>query len=250
VDYTVTYDGTGNQMDSAGKKVHVLDIAILQPQPVMYILDYDATLIMPEQITGGVKYSNSASITLWGEKVSDDAVDKVYADINIAAKSYTAEMFKTCALTGKPLPGATFGLYNAQGGLITTGVTDVNGRLTFQTNIIEGIVLQEHILYYLQEIQPPPAYRLDDTRYWFCFCSDTGDTCIECNKLMIDTEADRIPFEQIGRIHVTNHPADVMLPSTGGIGIPIYILGGLILVIGPLVYGFSLRRRYERRSKQ
>lgn len=250
VDYTVTYDGTGNQMDSAGKKVHVLDIAILQPQPVMYILDYDATLIMPEQITGGVKYSNSASITLWGEKVSDDAVDKVYADINIAAKSYTAEMFKTCALTGKPLPGATFGLYNGQGGLITTGVTDVNGRLTFQTNIIEGIVLQEHILYYLQEIQPPPAYRLDDTRYWFCFCSHTGDTCIECNKLMIDTEADRIPFEQIGRIHVTNHPADVMLPSTGGIGIPIYIPGGLILVIGPLVYGFSLRRRYERRSKQ
>ena len=82
---------------------------------------------------------------------------------------------------------------------------------------------------------------------------DRHDSLIELlasNKLMIDTEADRIPFEQIGRIHVTNHPADVMLPSTGGIGIPIYILGGLILVIGPLVYGFSLRRRYERRSKQ
>ena len=40
------------------------------------------------------------------------------------------------------------------------------------------------------------------------------------------------------------------LPSTGGTGTLLYILCGLILVIGPFVYGFSLRRRYERRSKQ
>ena len=39
------------------------------------------------------------------------------------------------------------------------------------------------------------------------------------------------------------------LPATGGIGVFVYILCGLILVFGPLVYGFSLRRRYERRSK-
>ena len=249
VDYTVTYDGTGEQTDSAGKKVHVLDIVILKPQPVMYILEYDTTLIMPEQITGGVKYSNSANITLWGEKVTDNAVEKIYADINIAAKSYTVEMFKTCALTGKPLPGAKFGLYNAQDGLITTGVTDANGKLVFQTNIIEGIVLREHVLYYLQELQPPPAYQLDDTKYWFCFCSDTGDTCIECNKVMTDAQAVRIPFEQIGLIDIANYPANVELPATGGIGPPIYILCGLVLVLGPLVYGFSLRRRYGRRSK-
>ena len=250
VDYTVAYDGTGKQTDSAGKKVHVLDIEILKPQPVMYILDYDTTLIMPEQITGGVKYSNSANITLWGEKVTDDAVEKVYADINIAAKSYMVEMFKTCALTGIPLPGATFGLYNAQGGLITAGVTDANGKLAFKTNIIEGIVLQEHVLYYLQEIQPPTAYQLDGTKYWFCFCNDTGDTCIACDKLMIDAKAVRIPFEKIGMIHITNHPADVELPATGGIGTPIYILCGLTLVLGPLVYGFSLRRRHGRRVNQ
>ena len=250
VDYTVTYDGTGNQTDAAGKKVHVLDIVILNPQPVMYILDYDTTLIMPEQITGGVKYSNSANITLWGEKVSDNAVEKVYADINIAAKSYTLDMFKTCAVTGKPLPGATFGLYNAQGGLITTGITDANGKLTFQTDITQGIVLREHEMYYLQEIQPPVAYQLDSTRHWFCFCGDSGDSCTECDKLLIDVDAIRIPFEEIGIIDITNYPANVELPSTGGIGTPIYILCGLTLVIGPLVYGFSLRRRHGRRFKQ
>ncbi len=249
VDYTVTYDGTGQQTDASGKKVHVLDIVILNPQPVMYILDYDTTLIMPEQITGGVKYSNSANITLWGEKISDAAFEKVYADINIAAKSYSVEMFKTCALTNQPLPGATFGLYNAQGGLVTTGITDRNGKLTFQTDIAKGIVLQEHQLYYLQEIHPPPAYRLDHTKYWFCFCSNAGGACIECEKLMLDAEAVRIPFEEIGLIHITNHPADVELPATGGIGTPVYILCGLTLAVGSLVYGFRLRRRYERRSK-
>ena len=250
VDFTVTYDGSGNQTDSAGKKIHVLDIVILKPQPVMYILDYDTTLIMPEHVSGAIKYSNSANITLWGEKVTDNAVEKVYADINIAAKSYTVDMFKTCALTGEPLPGATFGLYNAQGGLITTGITDANGKLTFQTDIIQGIILREHELYYLQEIQPPIAYQLDDTKHWFCFCNDTGDACIECNKLLIDEEAIRIPFEEIGLIDIVNYPANVELPSTGGIGTPIYILCGLTLVIGPLVYGFSLRRRYGRRFRK
>ena len=126
VDYSVTYDGTGNQTDQNGKEVHVLDITILRPQPVMYTLDYDATLVLPKVVTGGIKYTNSATITLWGEDITDNTVEKVYADINIAAKSYKVEMFKTSAVTGEPLGGATFGLYNANGGLITTEVTDNN----------------------------------------------------------------------------------------------------------------------------
>ena len=44
--------------------------------------------------------------------------------------------------------------------------------------------------------------------------------------------------------------AEELLPGRGGIGIYPYILCGSILVIGPLVYGFSKRRRYERRSRQ
>ena len=249
-DFTVTYDGTGTQTNSAGQKVHVLDIVILNPQPVMYTLDYDTTLIMPDHVSGAIKYSNSANITLWGSAVKDNAAEKVYADINIAAKSYTLELFKTCALTGNPLPGATFGLYNAQGGLVTTGITDANGKLVFETNIIEGIVLREHVLYYVQEISPPPAYRRDDTQHWLCFCNGTDETCIECEKLLVDIDAIRIPFEEIGLIDITNEPVNVVLPATGGTGTPIYILCGLILALGPLVYGFRLRRRYGRRLQQ
>jgi uncharacterized surface anchored protein len=249
IDYTVTYDGTGNQTDESGKKVHVLDIVILYPQPVMYILDYDTTLIMPEHIAGGVKYSNAATITLWGDKITNNADEKVYADINIAAKSYAVEIGKTCALTNKPLSGATFGLYNAKGGLIASGITNAEGKVRFQTDIAKGIVLQEHVPYYLQEIQPPLAYQLDETKYWFCFCNSTRDSCEECNNILLETDGIRIPFEQVGVVDIVNYPTNVELPGTGGIGTPIYMLCGLILVLGPLVYGFSLRRRYGRRSK-
>lgn len=39
----------------------------------------------------------------------------------------------------------------------------------------------------------------------------------------------------------------VELPSTGGIGYPLLILIGLILISAPFVYGFSTRRKHERR---
>ena len=175
--------------------------------------------------------------------------DKVYADINIASKSYSVSLSKTCAVTGKPLPGATFGLYNEQGGLITTGITDQNGNLTFQTNIAQGIVLREHVLYYLQEIFAPLAYQKDDTMYWFCFCDKTSASCDTCNAIISETDAIRIPFEQIGIVDIVNHPSYVELPTTGGSGNYIYILSGLVLTLGPLVYGFSLRRRHRRRFK-
>lgn len=250
VDYTVTYDGTGNETNDLGDKVHVLDIVINHPQPVMYILNYDATLIIPEQVTGGVKYSNSASITLWGKEITGDSDTKVYADINIATKSYAVEVFKTCAQTKQPLSGATFGLYNGQGGLITTGVTDDSGKLLFRTNITEGIVLREHQLYYLQEMQAPMYYQQDNTKHWFCFCNDKGDVCSECNNLMKDVEAVRIPFDKVGIINITNYPYGPELPATGGVGTYIYTLLGLSLISAPFVYVFSMRRKQERRLQE
>ena len=247
-DYTVAYDGTGSQTDAGGNEVHVLDIVILHPQPVMYILDYDATLIMPEQVTAGIKYTNSATITLWGEKVHDTTVEKVYADINIAAKNYKVEMFKTSALTGEPLGGATFGLYNSQGGLITTEVTNADGSLVFKTSIVEGIILREHVLYYIQELRAPPGYRLDDTKYWFCFCDKAGTSCKTCEEVQDGRQALRIPLDQIGKVHVVNEIMNYDLPATGGSGIYPLILASVVLIITPLVYGFILWRKRERRG--
>ena len=248
IDYTVEYDGTGNQTDAQGKEIHVLDIVILHPQPVMYTLDYDTTLIIPEHVTEGIKYSNSATITLWGESIKDTAVEKVYADINIAAKNYRVEMFKSSANTGELLPGATFGLFNENGGLIATDITDANGKLLFQTNIIQGIILREHIPYYMQERKAPPGYSLDDTKYWFCFCDNTEETCAVCDEILAGLDAVRIPFEQIGKLYITNEIMYYNLPETGGSGIqPIILVSGLF-VAAPLVYLSIPRRKRGRRG--
>lgn len=248
VDYIVTYDGTGNIKDENNKSVHVMEIEILHPQPVMYILDYDTTLIVPDKVTEGIKYGNSAAITLWGDSITDTSADKVYADINIAAKSYKVDLFKTCADTGEPLGGATFGLYNESGGLITKEVTDANGKLNFQTNITEGIILREHILYYMQELQAPTGYKLDSTQYWFCFCDKAADTCETCDQVLAGRDAARIPLEKIGIINITNELMGYELPGTGGPGIYPLILVSVIFIVTPLVYGFILRRKRERRG--
>ena len=248
IDYTVTYDGTGNVTNEYGTPVHVLDIVILHPQPVMYTLDYDTMLIIPNGVTQAIKYSNSASITLWGQNIKDTSAEKVYADINIAAKSYKLEMFKTSALTGEPLGGATFGLFNAHDGLITTDTTDANGRLVFQSNVIEGIILRDHELYYLQELRAPPGYQLDDSKHWFCFCDETKDTCEGCNEILAGKDGTRILYEQPGEIHVANHLMDYDLPGTGGPGIYPLMLVSVVFIITPLVYGFILRRKRGRRG--
>ena len=248
VDFTVTYDGTGNTKDENGKPVHILDIEILHPQPVMYTLDYDATLVIPDQLSGGVKYSNSATITLWGETVSDSSTEKVYADINIAAKHFSVNLAKSAEATGAPLAGATFGLFNANDGQISTDVTDQSGNILFQTNITEGIILREHELYYLQELKAPPGYQLDHTKYWFCFCDREGDTCETCTQVMAGIDALRIPYNQIRTVFATNKLMTFQLPATGGSGIYPLMLVSVTFIVTPLVYISIQRRRQERRG--
>ena len=250
VDYTVTYDGTGNQTDENGKEVHVLDIVILHPQPVMYTLDYDATLIIPDQVSSGIRYSNSATITLWGDKITNDTVEKVHADINISATTYEVQIFKSCASTGQPLSGATFGIYNEFDRLITSEVTDASGKLSFRTNITEGVILRDHVRYYMQELQAPPGYRLDDTKFWFCFCDAETDSCATCQELLPDMNAVRVPFLQIGKVHVTNTLMSYDLPATGGSGSYPLILVSVTFIVIPLVYGLIQLRRRERRAAE
>ncbi|MEE1060657.1 MAG: prealbumin-like fold domain-containing protein, partial [Ruminococcus sp.] len=248
VDYIVDYDGTGGQTDEHGKPVHTLYIQILQPQPVMYLLDYDATLIIPETVTGGIKYSNSATITLWGDNLTAFSDEKVYADINIAAKNFKTELIKTSALTNEPLDGATFGLFNENDGLITTGVTDSDGKIHFETNVIEGIILREHTPYYMQEIKSPAGYLLDNTKHWFCFCNKTEGYCEICAKITADKEAVAIPYEQTGKILVSNQPISYNLPATGGTGVYPIICVSVIFIVTPLIYRFIQRRKQERRG--
>ena len=243
-DYTVTYDGSGSD-------AHVLQITILKPQPVMYILEYDTTLFKPESHDGGsLIYTNYATITLWGDTIKSDTITKVATEFNMAAKTYTLKLHKTCAFTKKALAGAVFGIYNPDGGLIVMGETDDEGYLTIQTDLKAGIIFKEHYLYYAQEHTPPAAYMLDDKENWFIFCNNSAETCDTCQALMGDKNAVRIPLGQIGNMDLVNEPISYELPATGGMGITLHVLCGMLLVSAPLVYGLSLRRKYERRSRE
>lgn len=248
VDYTAAYDGTGDKKDKNGNTVHTLDIVILRPQPVTYVLNYDTTILVPQEITGGIKYNNSATITLWNRDIMDFSDEKIYADINIAAKSYRVDLLKTSALTGAPLSGATIGLFSEHGGLIVSDITGDDGKLLFQTDITQGIILREHVLYYMQELGAPPGYQLDDTKYWFCFCDKSDTHCETCETLTAQTNAVRIPLEQIGKIPIVNELMQYNLPATGGSGIYPLLLVSVMFIITPLVYGFIRRRKKERRD--
>ena len=248
--YTVSYDGREGQTDTNGNPIHLLEIVILHPQPVKYILDYDTTLIMPEHITGAVKYRNSANINLWGKSLSSDTIEKTHAAINLAASSFAVEVYKTCAMTQNPLAGAVFGIYNANGGLITSTTTGDDGYILFKTDLEKGIILREHQLYYIEETQVPAGYQPDDTRHRFVFCNSAADSCTTCQALLGSTNGIRIPAERIEQLHIANQPIMTELPATGGIGMTLHILCGAPLVAAPLVYGLSLRRRHERRFKQ
>ena len=248
VDYTYTYDGSGTDKDDHGNPVHVLKIVINNPQPVTYILDYDTTLIIPEHVTDAVRYNNSATIYLWGTEISDTTVEKVYAEINIAAKSFQVDLAKVDDVTGKPLSGAVFGLYNENGGLVAMGETDATGKITFKTNVTQGVVLREHALYYMQEIKAPNGYILDKTKHWFCFCDSAEGECEEFNAIAGDKEVLRIPAQQIGIMRISNTVMDYDLPATGGVGKYPLMLASVTLIVIPLVYRFTRRRRRERRG--
>ena len=250
VDYTVNFHGDGGDDDEGheGEHGHVLDIVILYPQPVKYILDYDTTFYVTEFVPGGIKYTNSATVTLWGEDITDTTTEKVHANVTIAASAYKVELKKTAADTGNELAGANFGLYNQQGGLITDGSTDEGGNLIFQTNVYKGIILREHIPYYIQERGAPPGYRLDNTQYWLCFCSKTSDSCDVCDTILAGTNGVRISSNHVQKIHVTNQRMSYTLPATGGTGTYLLVLVSVVFVSTPLVYISILRRKRERRG--
>jgi hypothetical protein len=166
----------------------------------------------------------------------------------VAAKNFSVELYKTAAGTDHPLANAEFGMFNEAGGLITKGTTDANGRILFETNVANGIVLREHVLYYLQELRAPPGYQLDDTKHWFCFCDQTDESCEIYKDLLKDKDIVRVPFKETGRIDAENELMTYNLPSTGGPGIYPLILVSVTFLVAPLVYMSVRRRKRERRG--
>ena len=192
----------------------------------------------------GTSYSPNATIVLTRDQTT------LYAQWE--RDVHTLSLYKIDSEGKKPLSGAIFGLYCYENGefrLVEMLSTGSDGHISFPE-------LQTEVLYKLVEERSPNGYAIITKEIFFklipaentisfAFCDSAGNISerpdgvtgeyITGNKMLLLTVENLRGYE---------------LPSTGGTGVLLYILCGLVLVLGPLVYGFGLRRRYERRSKR
>ena len=124
----------------------------------------------------------------------------------------------------------------------------IDGKVFFETDIQKGIVLREHKIYYVQELEAPPGYKLDDTIHEFCFCNQAGGQCDTFDELKEEHKLTRVPFDTTGHIDITNQATTYKLPETGGIGTYPLLLVSVLFIVTPLVYRFIRRRKRERRG--
>lgn len=192
----------------------------------------------------GTAYAPDSTILL------TESVTTLYAQWR--STTFTLSVHKVDSESAIPLEGAQFGLYRKEGGTYTkvqTLTSGSDGHLVFHSLVTDTI-------YKLVEENPPGGYAIITKEIFFAVRSkgntvslqfyDEAGTAID---LPTDVSGEYVTGSQILTLTVKNLRG-YALPATGGAGTPLYILCGLILVLGPLVYGFSLRRRYGRRSKR
>jgi uncharacterized repeat protein (TIGR02543 family) len=191
----------------------------------------------------GTSYSPNATIVLTRAQTT------LYAQWERDVHSLS--LYKLDSESRKPLPGAIFGLYcyeNGQFRLVEMLSTGSDGRISFPE-------LQTEVLYKLVEETPPNGYAIITKEIFFklipaentvsfAFCDPAGNISERPNGVT----GEYVTGNKMLSLTVENLRG-YELPSTGGTGVLLYVLCGSVLVLGPLVYGFSLKRRYERREK-
>ena len=190
----------------------------------------------------GEAYSPDANIQL------TDPLTTLYAQWS--RDTFDFFLHKVDYANGRSLPGAEFDLYRLESGqfrLIESKITGTDGRIEFTD-------IETDILYKLVESNSPPGYALITREIFFRMTPGDAhvsfDFCNE-NAAVIPTP-DGVSGEYIsGQRMLTmtvQNVAGFELPATGGIGTPIYILCGVIFMLAPFVYGFKMRRKFERRA--
>ncbi len=215
--------------------------------------------------TDGTAWFTRAGYTFIGWNTAPDGSGTAYAPDSPIALTQTLttlyaqweknthilSLHKIDSEQNKPLSGAIFGLYLYENGefrLVQTLTTDTDGRVSFSELLPE-------VLYKLVEQRAPNGYAIITKEIFFklipanntvsfSFCDAYGNT----SETPSGINAEYYTGNKTLTLTVENLRG-YALPSTGGSGTFIYMICGLILVLGPFVYGFSLRRRNKRRSK-
>lgn len=243
-DYTVSYES-----DKHEAKI-VLQEKVLGPY--MYTLTYRAGVYI-QAGTSASTYSNTASIQISTNNYTAQVDESMIPTAVASGATYSMSVKKVDADDpSKGLPGAEFGLYSADDTLIASGLTTgEDGLLKISTDVPNGILFFTHTLYYVQELEAPEGYQLDDTKYYFWFCNNEEQiACSMSNdfglppingKCIYTFQANPTIYD----ILISNKPIpDVYeLPDTGGSGTLLYTFGGALLTGGGLVYFIYRRRR-------
>ena len=187
-------------------------------------------------------YSNYATVSIWGQSITSDSIVQELADLNFSAKNYKLYITKKEAGVETLLPGAVFGLYTSQDILLDTKTTGADGKVLFQTSLVDDIILTEHQPFYIQEISAPEGYMLDSSKYWFYFC-DSGDACDKGSPLKNQYEnITRLPGNIDNEFVITNRRAGYELPATGGTGRELYTVGGMLLICAAVILLYSQKK--------
>ena len=146
--------------------------------------------------------------------------------------------------TGKKLPGAEFKLYSDQSAtkevtvsLATKGVytVDPNGKAVLTTDTNGKITVNglDSGTYYLKETKAPSGYKLDDT---------VREVTVTPDSRVVDAKnGEAITYKVNGysnTMTIDNYKGS--LPSTGGMGIVLMVVAGVLLIAGGMI---SIMRR-------
>jgi uncharacterized repeat protein (TIGR02543 family) len=167
--------------------------------------------------------------------------------------SYELSVHKVDSEDSSNLAGAVFSLFRKENGLyylmgdsVTTGG---NGLITFQN-------LETNTMYKLVEDKSPDGYAIITKEIFFSMVPNGNTVSLQFydkdgTKISAPNGVSGQYVSGDGLLTLTvENLRGYELPSTGGTGIFFNILCGLFLVSAPLVYGLSLRRKYERRSRE
>ena len=148
---------------------------------------------------------------------------------NTLNSTVSMTLHKTNASGTLSLAGAEFELLAADGSSVAKGTTDEKG-------ILKLTDINSNQTYQLKETKAPDGYVLEQ-KVWEVKVDNSGNITLSKDGKVIEATD--------GVFQITNE-AGYQLPESGGAGTLPYTLGGAILMIVSLMYGYSRKQKYTK----
>lgn len=189
-DYTVEYIPGENTQN-------ILNVKIKNPKNYAYAFYYNTQLVIQDMNNFSIETKNTSTFKTY--RNLNKKIEYTYE--NTAQKWYINEYSLTVnkvdeADENKKIAGAKFAIFAPDGIKVAEGVTDENGQIIFETDYERKTVLTYNVEYYLQEIDAPENYYLDETKYEFYYRSPDKDIDI--------SESSVKKFTMHGEMTITN----------------------------------------------